>query len=132
MLLRLCKILVILVPFIFSSGFVAVTSLLGPGITMVSSGNFFKAGAQVIIDTTIKEKTGKDSLTLVKEEVAKQNVKNNFNDELKKLIEKRVSITREKILEQNKHKIENKELRQLVIKRISLVRKKLDQRKISQ
>ena len=94
----------------------------------MSSGNLVKAGAQVMIDKTIKEKTGKNSLALVKEEMTKQNNKKDLNKELIQLVEKRIKVVRKKIILQNK----NKDLIQLVEKRIKVVRKTLDLKKISQ
>ena len=65
---RLFKIFTILVSFLFLTGFTPFVSILGPGLTVLTSGNVYKATAQFIIDQSIKKKTGKNSLTLVKEE----------------------------------------------------------------
>lgn len=97
MIIKICKIFLISISFIFLTGFVHLTSLIGPAVTVVSSGNIFKASGQFIIDRHIKETTGKNSLTLVKEEVIKKNNQNDFNKELKQLIEKRIKITRKKL-----------------------------------
>tara|TARA_B100002019_G_C20743433_1_gene345094 strand:- start:41 stop:439 length:399 start_codon:yes stop_codon:yes gene_type:complete len=132
MIFRFVKILFIFVPFIFSSGFLPIASLLGPGITIVSSGNVAKASAQFMIDRKIKQKTGKNSLTLVKDEVTKQSNKKMFNEELKIIIEKRFEITRKKLAEQNNQKIINKEIQQLVEKRIKISQAKLNLEKINQ
>ena len=76
---RLFKIFTILVSFLFLSGFTPIISILGPGVTVLTSGNFYKATAQFMIDQGIKKKTGKNSLTLVKEELDKKNKKKNLN-----------------------------------------------------
>ena len=111
---RLFKILTFVVSFFFLTGFVPFVSIIGPGVTVLTSGNIYKATAQFMIDQTIKKKTGKGSLTLVKEEIDKKNQKNKFNNELRKLVEKRIKITRKKLEEQ--------ELRKLVKKRIHITR----------
>ena len=80
----------------------------------------------------MKNKTGKNSLTHVKEEVTKYNKKENFNDDLKELIEKRVIIAHKKLAQQTKDNNLNKDLRLLVEKRIKIVKKKLDIKKINQ
>ena len=108
MILKTVRIGLILISFIFLTGFLPIFSLLGPGITIASSGNAYKAGAQYIFDYGIKKKTGKNSLTFFKEEVIKQNDKKDLN-----------------------HKL-NQELKDLVEKRIKIVRKKLDLKKINQ
>ena len=111
--------------FVFLTGFVQVASLLGPAFTVASSGNVFKAGAQIIFDNEFKKKTGKSSLGYLKEEVSKNNYKNDFNKDLKTLIKHRVKITHEKIVRQNNEKELNKDLILLVEKRIKLTHKKL-------
>ena len=111
---RLFKIFTILVSFLFLTGFTPFVSILGPGVTVLTSGNIYKATAQFIIDQSIKKKTGKNSLTLVKEELDKKKNKNEFNEELRNLVEKRINMTRKKLEEQ--------ELRKLVKKRIHITR----------
>ena len=111
---RLFKIFTILVSFLFLTGFTPFISILGPGVTAITSGNIYKATAQFMIDQSIKKKTGKNSLTLVKEELDKKKNKNDFNEELRNLVEKRIKITRKKLEEQ--------ELRKLVKKRINITR----------
>ena len=111
---RLFKIFMILVSFLFLTGFIPFASILGPGVTVLTSGNVYKATAQFIIDQSIKKKTGKNSLTLVKEEFDKKKNKNEFNEELRNLVEKRIMMTRKKREEQ--------ELRKLVKKRIHITR----------
>ncbi len=111
---RLLKIFTILVSFLFLTGFTPFISILGPGVTVITSGNIYKATAQFIIDQSIKKKTGKNSLTLVKEELDKKKNKNQFNEELRNLVEKRIKMTRKKLEEQ--------ELRKLVKKRIHITR----------
>ena len=111
---RLFKIFTILVSFLFLTGFIPFASILSPGVTVLTSGNVYKATAQFIIDQSIKKKTGKNSLTLVKEELDKKKNKNEFNEELRNLVEKRIKMTRKKLDEQ--------ELRKLVKKRIHITR----------
>ena len=115
---RLFKIFTILLSFLFLTGFTPFVSILGPGVTALTSGNIYKATAQFIIDQSIKKKTGKSSLTLVKEELDKKKNKNQFNEELRNLVEKRIKMTRKKLEEQ--------ELRKLVKKRIHITRSIID------
>ena len=121
---RLFKIFTILVSFLFLTGFTPFVSILGPGVTVLTSGNIYKATAQFIIDQSIKKKTGKNSLTLVKEELDKKKNKKEFNEELRNLVEKRINITRKKLEEQ--------ELRKLVKKRIQITRSIINLNNITQ
>ena len=111
---KLLKILTFIFSFFFLTGFVPFVSIIGPGVTVLTSGSVYKATAQFMIDRTIKKKTGKHSLILVKEEIDKKNKKNKFNDELRQLVEKRIKITRKKLKNQNFQK--------LVKKRINITR----------
>ena len=121
---KFCKILIILLSFLFLNGFTPIFSIIGPGLTVLTSGNIYKASAQFIIDQSIKKKTGKNSLILVKEEINKKNKKNKFNEELTKLVKKRIEMTRKKLDDQN--------LKKLVKKRIDVTRAKLNLNNIIQ
>ncbi len=129
---RIYKTILILTSFIFLTGFVPFTAFVGPGITIASTGNVYKASAQYLIDNHVKNKTGKNSLAYVKEEVTKYNKKEDINADLKRLIEKRIQIAQKRLAQQNEQNYLNKDLRLLVEKRIKIVRKKFDIKKINQ
>ena len=93
---RICKIAVIFISFIFLSGFIPFVSLLGPGLTAVTSGSIYKAGVQYTINKTLKDRTGKNSLEFVTEGITK-NSKRNIDDELRQLVEKRIFLARKKL-----------------------------------
>ena len=123
MILKFLRVIFLITSFVFLSGFLPFASLLGPGVTIASSGNVYKAGAQYVIDSTIKKKTGKSSLSLVQEEVIKQNNKRDFNPEFKKLVKKRIDLTHKKLIEQNNQKKRNEILKNLIEKRFAIVQK---------
>ncbi len=130
MTLKLLRILTIIVSFFFLTGFISVFSILGPSVTVITSGNLYKAGAQFIINQRIEKETGKNSITLIKEEINKnlnkEEIKknNSLNEDLRKLVEERIKITRQKI--------ENQNLQKLVKKRIVVTRSKLNFNNITQ
>ena len=129
MILKLFKLCLFLTTFLFLTGFVHLPAVLGPAITVATSGNLYKASAQLVIDNEIKKKTGKSSLSYITEEVSKNNKENRINKDLRDLIEKRVKIVHQKLNEQNKL---DKEFKLLVEKRIKLTHKKLREQKINQ
>ena len=94
--MRVSKITVILISFIFLNGFIPFVSLLGPSLTAATSGNIYKAGIQYTLNKTIKDKTGKNSFQFVKDEMKKNN-KSNINEELRLLVEKRILLARKKL-----------------------------------
>ncbi len=131
MLFKIIKIVLILTSFIFTTGFLPIMGLIGPGFTILSTGNVYKAGFQIIIDQQVKNKTGKNSLAYVKDEVEKKQNEMQFNEDLKNLVEKRIKIAHEKFTKQSEINKLNKDFRIIVQKRVNLVRKKLDTVKIN-
>ena len=97
MILKCLKVLLLITSLVFTTGFAQVVVLVGPATTIIASGNIYKASAQLIIDQGIKKKTGKNSLTFVKEEIEKKEAEKNLQKELRLLVEKRIKITRQKL-----------------------------------
>ena len=130
MIFKLLRIFTIIISFFFLTGFVSVFSFIGTGVTAITSGNLYKAGAQFIINQQIEKETGKNSLTLIKEEINKNLIKeeikknNSLNEDLRQLVEKRIKITRQKL--------ENQNLQKLVEQRIIVTRSKLNLNNITQ
>ena len=111
---RLLRILTIIISFFFLTGFVPF-SIIGPSVTVLTSGSIYKAGAQFIINQRIEKETGKNSLTLIKEKLAKEEIedkiqKNSFNEDLRQLVETRIKMTRKKLNHQNLQKIVKKRI----------------------
>ena len=53
---KFIKILTFLFLFIITTGFIPIFSFIGPGVTVLSSGNIYKAGTQYLLDHTMKKK----------------------------------------------------------------------------
>ena len=96
--MKILKIFFINFCLIFLSGCFQTTSLLGPGVTVATSGNVIQAGFQYGANTAIKNETGKDVLTHIKDKVDEQNKEKKFYVQLKQLIENRIETTRQKLL----------------------------------
>ena len=97
-IMKFLKTSFLFISLIFLNGCLETTALLGPGVTMFTSGNIPQAGFQYIANESIKKETGKDTLTLVKEVVEEDRQKRMFNRDFKKMVEKRVLNARKKIL----------------------------------
>ena len=119
---RLFRILTIILSFFFLTGFVPILSFVGPGVTVLTSGNIYKASAQFIVNQRIEKETGKNSLVLIKETLVEESdktIKNNsFDEDLKQLVETRINMTRQKL--------DNQNLQKLLKKRIEVTRSILD------
>ena len=118
---RLFRILTIILSFFFLTGFVPILSFVGPGVTALTSGNVYKAGAQYIINQRIEKETGKNSLALIKDTLIEEKdnkIKNSFDEDLRQLVETRIKMTRQKL--------DNQNLQKLLKKRIEVTRSILD------
>ena len=114
---RLFRILTIILSFFFLTGFVPILSFVGPGVTALTSGNVYKAGAQYIINQRIEKETGKNSLALIKDTLIEEKdnkIKNSFDEDLRQLVETRIKMTRQKL--------DNQNLQKLLKKRIEVTR----------
>ena len=126
---RLLKILSIILSFFFLTGFVPILWFVGPSVTALTSGNFYKASAQFVVNQRIEKETGKNSLVLIKETLVKEGIdkkikKNSFDEDLRQLVEERIKITRKKL--------DNQNLQNLLKKRIEITRSMLNLNNISQ
>ena len=132
MIIRFLKLSLFLTSFLFLTGFVPLPAVLGPAITVATSGNLAKATAQLVFDNEFKKKTGKSSLGYITEEVSKNKKENQINEDFKNLIEKRVKTVHQKLVDQNNEPKIIKDFKLLVEKRVELTHKKLKQKKINQ
>ena len=125
---KLFRILTVILSFFFLTGFVPILSFVGPGVTVLTSGNIYKASAQFIVNQRIEKETGKNSLTLIKEtlieETDKKAYKNSFDENLRQLVETRIKMARQKL--------DNQNLQKLLKKRIEVTRSILDLNKTTQ
>jgi hypothetical protein len=83
--------------FIFLNGCFQSTAMLGPGVTLATTGNVLQAGFQYGANTAIRNETGKDAITLVKDVVEKDHQKRKFKKDFSAMVEKRVKKARKKI-----------------------------------
>ena len=116
---RLFRILTIVLSFFFLTGFIPILSFVGPGVTVLTSGNVYKASAQFIVNQHIEKETGKNSFVLIKdtllsEETDKTIKINSFDEDLRQLVETRIKMTRQKL--------DNQNLQKLLKKRIEVTR----------
>ena len=132
MIIRFLKPSLFLTSFLFLTGFVPLPAVLGPAVTVATSGNLAKATAQLVFDNEFKKKTGKSSLSYITEEVSKNNQENRINKDFRDLIEKRVEIVHQKLVDQNNESKVIKDFKLLVEKRVELTHKKLKQQQINQ
>jgi hypothetical protein len=82
---------------IFLNGCIQSTALLGPGLTVATTGNIVQAGLQYGANSAIKKETGKDTLEHLKDVVEKKDKDKYFKLKFKRMVEKRIEITKQKL-----------------------------------
>ena len=70
--MKIFKIYFLIVIFIYLPGCIQTTALLGPGVTIATTGNIMQAGFQYGAHTAIKNETGKDVITHLKDVVEEE------------------------------------------------------------
>ena len=96
--MKFLKTLFLFLSLVFLNGCLHSTAVLGPGVTLISTGNIAQAGFQYAANSAIKNETGKDALILVKDVVEEDHNKRMFKRNFKKMVEKRVVNARKKML----------------------------------
>ncbi len=96
--MKILNIFFVIFVLIFLSGCIQTTSLLGPGVTIATTGNVIQAGFQYGANTALKNETGKDVLTHIKDKVGDKHKEKKLHVKLKELLEYRIEITRQKLL----------------------------------
>ena len=80
--MKFLKISFIFLSLIFLSGCLQTTALLGPSMTIATTGNVLQAGLQYGANTAIKNETGKDTLNIYRKQLKIKaratNLKENF------------------------------------------------------
>ena len=95
--MKILKIFFITSCLIFLSGCFQTTSLIGPGVTVATTGNIFQAGIQYGVNTAVKQETGEYPLEYIKNTVEEKKKQKKFHVELKKFLENRIESTRKKL-----------------------------------
>ena len=81
------KLYFILFSFIFLTGCFQSSALVGPGMTIISTGNVAQAGFHYGANKAVKKETGKYPITHFKETVETTNSTNSFIADIKQFIE---------------------------------------------
>jgi hypothetical protein len=95
--MKFLKISLLFFSVILLSGCLQTTALLGPSMTVATTGNILQAGLQYGANTAIKKETGKDTLEHLQDVVESQSRSSKFNEKFTDLVEKKFELTREKL-----------------------------------
>ena len=96
------KILTYIFVGIILSGCAQSTAMIGPAITLASSGNISQAGLTFVTNKAVEKETGMDTVSFVSKKIEQQNSKTKLKREFKNLVETNFVKTREKLILQDK------------------------------
>ena len=83
---------------VFLSGCVQSTALLGPGVTIATTGNIMQAGLQYGANTAIKKETGKDAIAHLKDAVNEEKDSQKFEEKIRNITKNTIDKLKRKLL----------------------------------
>ena len=83
------------------SGCAQSTAMLGPAITLASTGNASQAGITFFTNKAVEKETGMDTVSFVSNKIEKQNSKTRLKRDFKKLVQNNFEKTREILILQD-------------------------------
>ena len=95
---------------LFLTGCYQSTAMVGPAITLASTGNVSQAGLAYFTNQAVEKETGMSAteyVSTILEEKTKKTKKNEIHEELMILVQTNFEETRKKLLLQNQSKITN-------------------------
>tara|TARA_B100001741_G_scaffold303005_1_gene292729 strand:- start:371 stop:688 length:318 start_codon:yes stop_codon:yes gene_type:complete len=101
------KILNYILVSIILSGCAQSTAMIGPAITLASSGNMSQAGLTFFGNKAVEKETGMDTVSYFSNKIEQQNSRTKLKRELKNLVETNFVKTREKLILEDKSNIFN-------------------------
>ena len=92
------KIYLLVLISIILSGCIQSTALLGPGVTIATTGNIMQAGLQYGANAAIKKETGKDALTLLKSTLDEEQNSQKLNKKIRNFTQNAIDRMKKKLL----------------------------------
>ena len=92
------KIYLLVLIFIFLSGCIQSSALLGPGFTIATTGNVMQAGLQYGANSAIKKETGKDALTHLKDAVDEEQENQKLEKKIRNFTQNTIDRVKKKLL----------------------------------
>ena len=91
------KIFIYIVALITLSGCVQSTAMVGPAITIASTGNISQAGISYFTNRAVQEETGMDTVSYVSKKIGDKHSEKKLKRDFKSLVEANFEKTRQKL-----------------------------------
>tara|TARA_Y100000590_G_scaffold348567_1_gene399634 strand:+ start:150 stop:467 length:318 start_codon:yes stop_codon:yes gene_type:complete len=95
------RIFIYVITGLILSGCAQTTAMVGPALTLVSTGNVSQAGVTFITNRAVKEETGMDTVSFVSKKIEEKQSENKLRRDFQKLVETNFVKTREKLISQD-------------------------------
>ena len=95
------KILIYIIVILTLSGCIQSTAMLGPVITIASTGNVSQAGLTYFGNKAVEEETGMDTVSFVSKKIEEKNSKTKLKRKFNKLVKNNFEKTRQKLILQD-------------------------------
>jgi len=96
--MKLKKIYLLVLISMFLTGCIQSTALLGPGVTIATAGNIMPAGFPYGANSAIKNETGKDAFTHLKDAVEEEQDNQKLEKKIKNLTQNTIQRIKKKLL----------------------------------
>ena len=101
------KILIYIVSTAILSGCAQSTAMLGPAITLASTGNVSQAGIAFFTNKVVEKETGMNTVSFVSSKIEQNGSKTRIRREFKELVETNFEKTRQKLILEDQSNIFN-------------------------
>ncbi len=101
------RILIYIASTAILSGCAQSTAMLGPAITLASTGNVSQAGIAFFTNKVVEKETGMNTVSFVSSKIEQNGSKTRIGREFKELVETNFEKTRQKLISQDQSNIFN-------------------------
>jgi len=101
------RILIYIASTVILSGCAQSTAMLGPAITLASTGNVSQAGITFFTNKAVEKETGMNTVSFVSSKIEQNSSKTRIRREFKELVETNFEKTRQKLISQDQSNIFN-------------------------
>ena len=105
--MRIKRILIYIASTAILSGCAQSTAMLGPAITLASTGNVSQAGIAFFTNKVVEKETGMNTVSFVSSKIEQNGSKTRIRREFKELVETNFEKTRQKLISQDQSNIFN-------------------------
>ncbi len=105
--MRIKRILIYIASTAILSGCAQSTAMLGPAITLASTGNVSQAGIAFFTNKVVEKETGMNTVSFVSSKIEQNSSKTRIRREFKELVETNFEKTRQKLISQDQSNIFN-------------------------